>query len=51
MVQFGKILAGGALITIGFITPIPVIDDIIGLTIGIPLIIDGLFGASVSIPR
>jgi len=37
-----KIATGVGIIGLGFATPIPVIDDAIGVLIGVPMILTGL---------
>lgn len=38
----GKTLTGAAIMAAGFLTPIPVIDDVLGILIGGPIFLSGL---------
>ncbi|MFB6115310.1 MAG: hypothetical protein ABEK04_03380 [Candidatus Nanohalobium sp.] len=42
MVDAGKVLTGAGIIAAGLATPIPIIDEAIGVMIGGPMILAGL---------
>ena len=51
MVKFMSLMVGAVFVVMGLVTFFEPISTAIGLTIGIPLIIDGLTGARPSLPR
>ena len=44
MVEWDKVIVGGAIVAIGLSPAIPALDDIPALLIGGPLLFEGLFG-------